>query len=109
VHALMLALERLPAYGPAWRGLMGRILRLGGPVPDVVFADDDLARLSCPVQYLWGPRDPFGDAAFGRRVAERTPGCRFDEVGTGHLPWLDAPDACARRIDEADGASRRQV
>lgn len=91
----MLAAERVPGYGPAWRALMRRVLTLGGPRRDVALADAELARIRCPLQYLWGRGDPFGGPVLGRRVAGLTPGARLAEFGTGHLPWLDDPIGCA--------------
>jgi pimeloyl-ACP methyl ester carboxylesterase len=101
VLEVMLAAERMPAYGPAWRGLLGAALTLKGPAPGVAFADDDLRRLPCPVAYVWGAHDPFGDATFGRTVADRTPGAGFHIAGAGHLPWLDDAPAVARGLTPA--------
>ncbi len=109
IHDVMLAAERLPAYAPAWRALLARALTVSGPAKDVVFQDADLARLRCPVTFVWGKEDPFGGAEFGRSVAAKTPGSRFEVAGVGHLPWLDDPAGCARAILPALAPATRRA
>jgi pimeloyl-ACP methyl ester carboxylesterase len=100
IHDAMLAVQQVPAYAGAWRALLGAALSLSGPADGVAFADADLGRLSCPVSWIWGTHDPFGDAELGRAAAQKTPRSRFSVVGVGHLPWLDAPADCARAVVE---------
>ncbi len=94
-----LTAQMLPAYGRAWRELLGVALDLKGAASDVAFADEDLARLACPVTYVWGKLDPFGDAKFGEEVAKKTPGARFSVAGVGHLPWLDDAKRVAEGVE----------
>jgi pimeloyl-ACP methyl ester carboxylesterase len=62
------------------------------------FRADDLGALSeIPVTLVWGTRDlvlPF--AAQGARARRALPAARRVVLpGAGHLPFLDAPEACA--------------
>ncbi len=97
MHALTLALERLPTYGPAWRGLLARITRLGGPKDDCVLRDDELARIAVPTAVVWGSHDPFGGTEMGQSIARTLRGS-FAIAGRGHLPWLDDPRGCAASV-----------
>lgn len=101
IHDAMLAAERVPTYAPAWRALLGRVLTLRGPAPDVALADAELARLRMPVRYVWGERDTFGDPALAQRVARATNDAPLTVAGRGHLPWLDDAAACAHAITPA--------
>ncbi len=103
---VMLHAQRVPDYARAWRGLLASALTLRGPPRDVALPDADLKRLGCRVSYVWGQRDPFGDARFGLTVANRTPGAHFTAAGVGHLPWLDDAQAVARGVELAWGGAR---
>ncbi|MCZ4587648.1 alpha/beta hydrolase [Rhodococcus opacus] len=52
-----------------------------------------LRDLEVPSLVVWGGDDPFIPVEFARRQLASFPGARVDIVpGTGHWPWLDAPD-----------------
>lgn len=104
VHLLTEAMQHLPDYATAWRDLLGNMTSLGGPRPAVTFSNEELAEVSCPLTYVWGTNDPFGDVALGRAAAAQTAHAAFHVAGRGHLPWLDAPEACARHVGAILGA-----
>jgi pimeloyl-ACP methyl ester carboxylesterase len=93
----MLAAQRVPGYGRAWRGLLHRVCSAGGPRRDCTLTLEELAAVRCPSLVVWGRTDPFGDTAMGERIAAslRAP---FVAVDGGHLPWLDGTDACAGAV-----------
>lgn len=101
IHDVMLAAERVPAYGVAWRALLGRVLTMKGPAIDCALSDDELARVRAPLRIVWGANDPFGDVQLGERVARTANNAPFIVAGRGHLPWLDDALACARAIEPA--------
>lgn len=70
------------------------VWRRRGAAPDLEFTPQELSRISTPVMLCWGPNDPFGDIDTGRAGADHFPDAEFNEVGTGHLPWLDDPEKC---------------
>jgi pimeloyl-ACP methyl ester carboxylesterase len=42
---------------------------------------------------IWGRRDPYVPARFGRMYAERLPEAELLELSdAGHWPWIDRPD-----------------
>ena len=46
--------------------------------------------------FVWGENDPFGDLGIARQVCEILPDARLHTLqGSGHLPWLDAPEEVA--------------
>ena len=56
-----------------------------------------LEALECPALVLWGERDPFLPAQFGRRYAERLPNAEYLGLAdAGHWPWIDRPEAVER-------------
>ena len=59
---------------------------------------EDLQRISQPTLFLWGKDDPFGSTDSGRTAAELISDAHIEVAGTGHLPWWDEPDKCARLI-----------
>lgn len=100
MEAAVIATERLPSYGPAWRSLLGSVLSPFGPRQEISLAADQLRKVSQPNLLIWGKGDPFGTVETGRRVAELMSDARISVVNGGHLPWLDSPDAVAALVDE---------
>lgn len=88
----------LPNFQHAWYTLLRRFLNLSGGNREMQITAEHLRRISQPTLFLWGKDDPFGSTDSGRRAAELIPDAHFEVVGTGHLPWWDEPEACARRI-----------
>lgn len=69
---------------------------IAGLNQDVLLTDDELSRLTMPVQFVWGAEDPNGGEAVARTFAARFPEASLvmlDEAG--HAPWIDEPDRCA--------------
>jgi pimeloyl-ACP methyl ester carboxylesterase len=89
---LVSAASRLPAFQEAWFSLLGRALTLRGP--RISLTEDELRRVTASVLFLWGGNDPFGGVEVGRRACTLLPQGSLEVIGTGHLPWLDAPEAC---------------
>jgi pimeloyl-ACP methyl ester carboxylesterase len=85
---LLLELERLPRFGSDLIELHHALLRLRGPRPELEQTPDQLARITRPVQLVWGKGDPFGAPDAGRRAAEIIPDAEFHPVPGGHAPWL---------------------
>ena len=102
------ALLRVPSIGLGYRTLLENMLRIVGPQPYAISADD-LVRVRQPTLFVWGTRDPFGGAAVGRRAASLMPDARIEVVPEGHLPWLDDPGRTARLVAEHLGIRERAV
>jgi pimeloyl-ACP methyl ester carboxylesterase len=63
-----------------------------------------------PALVVWGLRDPYLPARFGRAYAEALPDAELIELeDAGHWPWLDRADVIERVIafvtDETAGRS----
>ncbi|MEE8502308.1 MAG: alpha/beta hydrolase [Kiloniellales bacterium] len=59
----------------------------------------DLARLSMPVQILWGEADEWQPVGYGRRLAKDISGAALHIVpNAGHFLMEDAPDAVADHV-----------
>lgn len=91
-------MENLPHFKETWASLLQTGLTLWGADSDAAFTPGDLRNVSAPVCLLWGSNDPFGSVETGRAGAKHFPDADFHEVGTGHLPWLDAPEQCGEII-----------
>lgn len=60
----------------------------------------DMARLAVPTLFLWGDADAFAPPASGEELAARMPDASIEILpDTGHLPYLDRPDAVATAIN----------
>ena len=81
------------------RGTFDAILRLYRSAPE-----DELARLGeglgairAPALVVWGRRDRYLPARFGRAYAEALPNAELVEVpDAGHWPWLERPELVDR-------------
>jgi pimeloyl-ACP methyl ester carboxylesterase len=81
------------------QGTQRAILRLyRSSPPDVLAAaGSQLGRLTMPALVVWGGRDPYIPARFGRAYAETLPNAELLELpDAGHWPWLDRPDTIDR-------------
>jgi pimeloyl-ACP methyl ester carboxylesterase len=66
---------------------------------DMLLTDDELARITMPVHFVWGGEDPNGGAGVAREFAARFPAATLDLLEeAGHAPWIDEPDVCATLI-----------
>ncbi len=81
------------------QGTQRAILRLyrSSPPARLAAAGARLGELRVPTLVLWGARDPYIPARFGRAYAEAIPGAELEEYDdAGHWPWLDRPDVVDR-------------
>jgi pimeloyl-ACP methyl ester carboxylesterase len=84
------------------RGTMRAVLRLyrSADTRALAAAGERLGELRCPALVVWGRRDPYLPAGFGRAYAERLPSAELIELDdAGHWPWLDRPDLIPRVLD----------
>ena len=91
--------QRLPHARISSLSLMERTNRLVGSRPEIRISAEQLQRIQQPTQFLWGTNDPFGSIETGREIAKCMPSAEFCAIQNGgHLPWLDDPAECGRRI-----------
>jgi pimeloyl-ACP methyl ester carboxylesterase len=65
-----------------------------------------LGELACPALVVWGSRDPYIDASFGRSYADALPGAELIELDdAGHWPWIDRPDTIGRVAEFLDAST----
>lgn len=58
-----------------------------------------LARVRCPVAFLWGECDPFGGVDVAERFVRQLPDAELEMLpGSGHAPWIDDPELASARI-----------
>ncbi len=98
IRDLIVATERGPSYGPAFRGLLRALLRPRGARRDVALTTAELARVTQPVQLLWGAHDPFGDLGAAEVFRDALPDTELHVVAGGHAPWLDDAEAIAGHV-----------
>jgi pimeloyl-ACP methyl ester carboxylesterase len=55
----------------------------------------ELARIDCPVLFVWGRDDWYGPPEVGRRACELLAQASLEVVEAAHLPWLQEPERCA--------------
>lgn len=61
-------------------------------------SSDDLGRIQQPALFVWGPRDFLGDLTVAGRIVDAVPNGSLVAAGSGHLPWLQDPDAVGAAI-----------
>jgi pimeloyl-ACP methyl ester carboxylesterase len=91
------------------RGTKRAVLRLyrSADPGALAAAGERLGELHCPALVVWGRRDPYLPARFGRAYAERLPSAELIEPDdAGHWPWLDRPDVIPRVIDFASTTTK---
>jgi pimeloyl-ACP methyl ester carboxylesterase len=84
------------------QGTQRAILRLYRSSPPDVLADagKGLGHLEMPALVVWGMKDPYVPARFGRQYAGALPHAELIELAdAGHTPWLDRPDVVERVVD----------
>jgi pimeloyl-ACP methyl ester carboxylesterase len=91
---------RLPGRPASFRSLLRRQLAGRTPRPECVLTDEDLARITQPVLFLWGRDDVFQSPEVGRRSIDKMPNARMTVVAGGHDPWLDDDEGCGRLVGE---------
>jgi pimeloyl-ACP methyl ester carboxylesterase len=88
------------------QGTQRAILRLYRSSPPEVLAaaGSRLGELRMPALVIWGMRDPYIPAQFGKRYAEALPNAELLELAdAGHWGWLDRPDMIERVADFLGG------
>jgi pimeloyl-ACP methyl ester carboxylesterase len=90
-----------------WRRGLGRpmltLYRSGDPAA-LAAAGFGVGALDCPALVIWGLKDPYIPARFGRAYAARLPNAQLVEVDdAGHWPWIDRPDLIDRAVDFVSG------
>jgi 2-hydroxy-6-oxonona-2,4-dienedioate hydrolase len=90
----------LPTYRDTWKTLIAAVTTIAGAKFDYRLSANALQQVNCPVQFLWGEKDPFGGLEVARQVADVMPNARLHEMRTGHLPFLDNPQETGRIIRE---------
>jgi pimeloyl-ACP methyl ester carboxylesterase len=83
-------------------GTQRAILRLYRSSPPEVLAAAGarLGNLEMPALVIWGLKDPYIPARFGREYAAALPHAELVELAdAGHTPWLDRPDVLERVVD----------
>jgi pimeloyl-ACP methyl ester carboxylesterase len=86
------------------QGTQRAILRLyrSSPPEALAAAGEHLDRLAMPALVVWGTRDPYLPARFGRAYAQALPSAELLELDdAGHWPWLDQPQLVQRIVDFA--------
>jgi pimeloyl-ACP methyl ester carboxylesterase len=84
------------------QGTQRAILRLYRSSPPEVLATagERLGLLDMPALVVWGEKDPYIPARFGREYASALPNAELVELpDAGHYPLLDRPDAVDRLVD----------
>ena len=90
------------------QGTQRAILRLYRSSPPEVLAaaGERLGELDVPSLVVWGQRDPYIPARFGKAYADALGGELLELADAGHWPWLDRPDAI-EAVVEFVGATPR--
>jgi pimeloyl-ACP methyl ester carboxylesterase len=66
---------------------------------DLTMTNDLLAKVKAPTLLYWGADDTFGGEDVGRALAKALPNAQLTvRPRAGHLPWLDDPEDCAKRM-----------
>jgi pimeloyl-ACP methyl ester carboxylesterase len=84
------------------QGTQRAILRLYRSSPSDVLAAAGarLGTIDAPALVIWGMRDPYIPARFGREYAQALANAELLELtDAGHWPWLDRPDAIDRVLE----------
>jgi pimeloyl-ACP methyl ester carboxylesterase len=90
------------------QGTQRAILRLYRSSPPAVLeaAGAQLGELKSPALVVWGLKDPYLPARFGRAYADALPDAQLIELAdAGHWPWLDRPDVIDRVVSFLGAAS----
>jgi pimeloyl-ACP methyl ester carboxylesterase len=84
------------------QGTQRAILRLYRSSPPEVLeaAGRRLGALAMPALVVWGMRDPYIPAHFGRDYADALADAELLELpDAGHWPWIDQPELIGRVVD----------
>ncbi|HEV7527749.1 MAG TPA: alpha/beta hydrolase [Solirubrobacteraceae bacterium] len=89
------------------QGTQRAILRLYRSSPPEVLAaaGERLGELGVPALVVWGQRDPYIPARFGKAYAEVLDAQLLELADAGHWAWLDRPDVIDRVVEFVGAAS----
>jgi pimeloyl-ACP methyl ester carboxylesterase len=94
----MVAGMALPGVDRAAYTMLRIVTTLGGFRSQLMMRDD-MARLAVPTLFLWGDADAFAPPSSGQDMVAKMPDARIEVLpNTGHLPYVDRPDAVAAAI-----------
>lgn len=97
IQDLLVATQQLPGVPAALRQLVRSATRLRGAREHLVLHEEDLARIECPVQLVWGGRDAFGGPGVGQRMSDAIGQAELHVIPeAGHLPWIHWPQRVGR-------------
>ena len=90
------------------QGTQRAILRLYRSSPPEVLraAGEGLGELDVPALVVWGQRDPYIPARFGKAYAEALDAELLELSDAGHWPWLDRADVIDRVVEFVEATSR---
>lgn len=98
LRSLLLAAQRLPTWKAALIDIVRSVVSLRGARPQVTLTPDELARITQPVQLIWGEDDTFGPPAVGEQAADLIPDAELHVVPGGHGPWFRYAEHIADRL-----------
>ena len=89
------------------QGTQRAILRLyrSSPPDALEAAGEQLGELDVPALVVWGQRDPYIPARFGKAYADVLGAELLELPDAGHWPWLDRPDTIDRVVGFVGAAS----
>jgi pimeloyl-ACP methyl ester carboxylesterase len=90
------------------RGTFEAILRLyrSAPEDELEAAGGDLGSIAAPALVVWGLKDRYIPARFGRLFADALPNSELVELPeSGHWPWRDEPETIERIVAFLEQAS----
>jgi len=88
----------LPTYLETWKMLIAAVVSLTGANPKYQLRAEQLQQIRCPVQFIWGDKDPFGGLEVAREAVRIMPNATLHEMQAGHLPFLDKPQENGRIV-----------
>ncbi len=91
---------QLPTYLDTWKSLIAAVASIRGANPKYQLRADELERIDQPLQFIWGENDVFGDLDVARQATHTIPNAQLHEMQTGHLPFMDQPEATGSVIRE---------
>ena len=100
---------QLPTYLETWKSLIGAVANISGANPRYQLRAEELEQVEQPLQFIWGENDVFGDLDVAHQVTSIIPHAQLHEMQTGHLPFLDQPEATSAVIREFLGAPKPAV
>jgi 2-hydroxy-6-oxonona-2,4-dienedioate hydrolase len=100
---------QLPTYLETWKSLVGAVATASGANPRYQLGAEELERVKQPVQFIWGENDVFGDLDVARQATGIIPHAQLHEIQTGHLPFIDQPEATGAVIREFLGDPEQAV